>query len=518
MVPIPTTGWVVIATRPASAIDGPLASQFRRDLLILAAAFLAAIGVMLFIASRLSAPLTALAGSAAAIARGEQPVLSVRASDHEVLQLQQAMQSMTEAIKDRETALDQQRGSAELLANQLARLHAARNALAPLLPPDDICAVVVSEAVDAIGAMSGCVLLPSDDRLSFRVAAQDGYPDAALAIMDGMPLTRRSAFADAFNWSKPLLFATADQQKEAYPEDADLKEKAATQASAFLPLRVQDNVLGVLSLGFESSRSFSQDDVDLMFAFANQASQSIHRSMLFDTAERSARAKDEFLGIIAHELRTPVTSIYGSARLLNDKGRILPDGARVELMDAIEVEADRLAQLVETLLLLARTELGRAPEKTPLSVEDVIGQARDDLLRGYPNHQVIVTVHCKVDRIWSDPAALRQVLFNLLSNAAKYAPADLPIEVVVDQADGCIDFHVMDRGPGVNPEELGLIFDSFYRSQGTARSAPGKGVGLAVCRRLVQSLGGNIAAELRPGGGLDVAFHIPEANSEPADA
>ncbi|HEX5370624.1 MAG TPA: ATP-binding protein [Dehalococcoidia bacterium] len=514
---IPTTGWVVGITRPASAIDGPLRSQFQRNLEIMAAAFLAAIGVMLFVASRLSAPLISLADSAGAIARGEQPDLSVGGSDYEVMQLQQAMQSMSEAIRERESALQQQRGTAELLANQLARLHAARNALAPLLPPDDICAIVVTEAVDAIGARAGSVLLPTEDRLSLRVAAQSGYPEEALAIMNGLHLDRPSPFTEAFSRGEPLLFATAVQQNDAYPDDFDLKRRAATQATAFLPLRVHDQVLGVLSLGFERERSFSQDDVDLMFAFANQAAQSLQRALLFQTAEQSARAKDEFLGIIAHELRTPVTSIFGSARLLNDNARVLPDGARVELMETIEVEADRLAQLVETLLLLARAELGRAPDKTLLVIDDVVGQALEDTRRSYPKHEVTVTRQCSRDKMWSDQAAMRQVLFNLLSNAAKYAPEDAPIELLIGQSNGCIDFHVMDRGPGVPPEELGLIFDSFYRSKGTAGAAPGKGMGLAVCRTLVQSLGGSIAAELRPGGGLDVAFHIPEASTEPAD-
>src|SRR5262249_49863256 len=107
--------------------------------------------------------------------------------------------------------------------------------------------------------------------------------------------------------------------------------------------------------------------------------------------------------------------------------------------------------------------------------------------------------------------AIRQVLLNLLNNAAKYSPPDLPIDLHLDARDDGLEFHVLDRGPGVRPEELNLIFESFYRSPGTARKATGKGIGLAVCRRLVQGLGGTIVAQVRPGGGFDIGVVLPHS-------
>jgi len=506
-VPVPTTGWVVGITRPASAIDGPLNNQFRRNLAIVAAAFIGAFAAMLFISSRLSRPLTALAASADSIARGDAPVPHESASDLEVLQLQTAMLRMSDSIKERETYLARQ-------ANQLARLHASRNALSPLLPPDQICAIVTVEAIDAIGAIAGAVLLPTADRKTFRVAAHAHYSESVLEALEGLSLDRPSPFGDAFSRRKPVLFSNAADQMEAYPDRAALKANAGTEASAFLPLIAENDVLGVLVMGFDRARAFEPQDVDLMVAFASQAAQSVHRSMLFDAAERANEAKDEFLGIVAHELRTPVASIYGGSRLLNDPGRTLPSEARQELMQNIEIEADRMATLVENLLLLARAELGREPDRSEVSLDDLLATAENDLARSYPLRDLHIENKLGAARISTDPTAIRQVLLNLLNNAAKYSPPDLPIDLRLDVRDDGLEFHVLDRGPGVKPEELNLIFESFYRSPGTARKATGKGIGLAVCRRLVQGLGGTIAAQVRPGGGLDIGVVLPHSLTE----
>src|SRR5205814_9485869 len=128
-------------------------------------------------------------------------------------------------------------------------------------------------------------------------------------------------------------------------------------------------------LAFDKTREFPQEDVDLIFAFANQAAQAIHRARLFETEklareelERSNQAKDEFLGIIAHELRTPVTTIFGASRLLNDPRRRIPEEAKEDLIENLDHEAERLVRLVENLLLLARSELGKRPEKENFSV------------------------------------------------------------------------------------------------------------------------------------------------------
>jgi two-component system sensor histidine kinase KdpD len=109
----------------------------------------------------------------------------------------------------------------------------------------------------------------------------------------------------------------------------------------------------------------------------------------------------------------------------------------------------------------------------------------------------------------AEPTYIRQVLHNLITNADKYSPSGLPIDVEAHADDDDVRVCVLDRGPGVPPDEIDQIFGSFYRSERTARTATGKGLGLTVCKRLVEAMGGVVWARPRDGGGLEVGFSLP---------
>ncbi|HEX5139651.1 MAG TPA: ATP-binding protein [Dehalococcoidia bacterium] len=522
--PVLETGWVIGLTRPASAIEGPLEARFLRDVTILGIALLAGLGAMVFLASKLSKPLSALASSAEAIGRGESPTGLGQSADPDVRRLELAMTRMADTIAEREETLREQKLAAERLANHLARLHAARNALSTLIPPERICEVVVGEAVKALDASNGAVLLQDEtrpDRLT--QVAQVGYGREIADQVKGADITPLTPSGDAFLNAKAVFFENAAEQIAQYPADAWRKRATGTDAAAFLPLVAEDKTLGVLVMAFDHPRQFENGDKQLMSAFAGQAAQALHRSQLYyaeqasrqeleavnATLARSNQAKDEFLGIIAHELRTPLTTIFGATRLLNDSRKNLQPADQAELMKSMEVEASRLNQLVENLLLLARAEMGREPTLLPMMISRLIDRIVANLRSSYPTRQVIVENRLSGDIIESDETSIGQTLYNLMTNAAKYSPDDTPIELGAwETADG-IRFCVSDRGQGVSPEELPLIFESFYRSDGAVRKAQGKGIGLAVCRRLVEGLNGHIEARLREGGGLEVSFTLP---------
>jgi two-component system sensor histidine kinase KdpD len=231
--------------------------------------------------------------------------------------------------------------------------------------------------------------------------------------------------------------------------------------------------------------------------------------------ERSNQAKDEFLGIIAHELRTPVTTIFGASRLLTNPRRPLPDAARNELIDNLGHESERLVRLVENLLLLARAELGKRPDREEFSVAALATSLAAEVQERTPEREIKLTNGLRTDSIYSERTTIEQVIENLLSNANKYSPPDKPIEIVLEGGVTDLTVRVLDQGPGVKAEELSLLFDSFYRSPST-QSEPGKGLGLAVCKRLIESLGGECWAKMRPGGGLEVGFHIPLSTDDAA--
>lgn len=231
--------------------------------------------------------------------------------------------------------------------------------------------------------------------------------------------------------------------------------------------------------------------------------------------ERQAREDAEaFLGLLSHELRTPVTSIFGNASLIaRDPAR--PNVA--ELIRDIQEEADRLVRLIDDLLMLSRVDRGLiqlAPE--PLLLQHVIPQVIKDVRRRGLQGSFEVELPSFLPSVVADATALRQVLYNLLSNAAKYAGAAGPITVSARQQSSTVEVTVEDRGPGLgdDPEQL---FTLYYRDPQTARLASGTGVGLYVARELMEAMSGMIEAWTRDGGGAAFRVSLPQAREDDAD-
>ena len=229
-----------------------------------------------------------------------------------------------------------------------------------------------------------------------------------------------------------------------------------------------------------------------------------------DVTERKAleAIRDTFIGILSHELRTPVTSILGFSRLLADGSKGVASERRGELIGDIADEAERLHRLVEDLLVLARTERGVPLEVAdPVLLQHVIPAVVASERRLWPDVRFDVTIG-ELDTVSGDDAYVGQIVRNLLSNAAKYGHDAGVVEVIAARdGDGSV-VRVLDRGPGVAAEELDRLFDPFYRTKAAQRRASGAGIGLFVCRQLVEAMGGRIWATRREGGGMELGFRL----------
>jgi PAS domain S-box-containing protein len=238
---------------------------------------------------------------------------------------------------------------------------------------------------------------------------------------------------------------------------------------------------------------------------------------LRETAERlqvSNAVKDEFLGLVSHELRTPVTTIFGNARLLRDRGRRLSELDRRSMVADIAEDSERLLGIIENLLILARMGSGEVMASEPQMLGRVVRRSAEAFTRRHRARTIEVIVapsECIVD---ADRTSLELVVGNLLGNAHKYSPVGTPIEVTVGPAPddpGLGLVRVTDRGIGLGPDEPDALFAPFRRADAARARAGGMGIGLAVCRRIVESFGGRIWAEPRPGGGSIFAFALPIA-------
>ncbi|MEX0750122.1 MAG: ATP-binding protein [Dehalococcoidia bacterium] len=244
------------------------------------------------------------------------------------------------------------------------------------------------------------------------------------------------------------------------------------------------------------------------------------RKQLEDERERVAAdlraanaSKDEFLGLVSHELKTPITTILGNAQILRTKGFRLDEESRNNALQDIESESQRLHAIIDNLLVLARLDRGQELAVEPVFVRRVLRETIDEFAHK-SGRRITLDAPDGYAFVLADPVYIRQVIENLLSNADKYSPQGQPIEVVARRDGDDLRVLVIDRGHGFAPEEAKKLFQPFYRSTRTSRDVSGVGIGLAVCQRIIEALGGEMWAAMAPGGGAQIGFSLPLSDED----
>jgi K+-sensing histidine kinase KdpD len=209
---------------------------------------------------------------------------------------------------------------------------------------------------------------------------------------------------------------------------------------------------------------------------------------------------------VSHDLRTPLASIQAAASEALDADGGHDATTRVRLLDLVVSEAERLDRLVANLLSLSRIEAGAAaPRRQPVDVEELIGAISQRLQRLFVNRPLHVDVARDLPVVQADYVQLDQVLTNLLENAVRHTPAGSPVTLTAHPVPGGITVTVTDAGPGVRPDEMAAIFEPF-RSGAVAGAT---GIGLAICKAIVEGHGGTIAVSDNPAGGARFTVILP---------
>jgi signal transduction histidine kinase len=232
------------------------------------------------------------------------------------------------------------------------------------------------------------------------------------------------------------------------------------------------------------------------------------RKAMEDELRRLNAAKDDFLSMVSHELRTPITTIMGNAQVLRVRARHLDDESRASALWDIETEAVRLNRIIANLLLLARLDRGEIPSSEPLFAEREIARAVAEYQKQHPGREIRVDGDGDAP-VLAEAGYFEQIISNLLTNAGKYSPLREPIDVSVRREGGQAIIAVRDRGIGIAPQDAEAVFTPFYRSERSAKQVQGMGIGLAVCKRLVEAQDGRIWMEPLPEGGTRVCFTLP---------
>jgi two-component system sensor histidine kinase KdpD len=289
-----------------------------------------------------------------------------------------------------------------------------------------------------------------------------------------------------------------------------------------IPLKTARGGVGVVCLFPEGgTRSLTPEKLDLLETFASQTAIVIERATLAQEAhEAKIRAETErlrnlLLSSVSHDLRTPLATITGAASSLLESEGLLKPETRGELIQSILDEAERLNRLLGNLLSMTRIESGGVQvQKEWQPLEEVVGAALNHVEKLLHGRRALVRIPDDLPLVQIDGALIEQVLVNLLENAIKYTPEETTIELTARTADGAVVVEVADRGPGLSEADLDRVFEKFYRGA-HAGDRGGVGLGLSICRGIVEAHGGRIWAGNRDGGGATILFTIPLGASPP---
>lgn len=293
----------------------------------------------------------------------------------------------------------------------------------------------------------------------------------------------------------------------------------------FVPVRGKEDCLAVLGVAAATgSGLLDPEQKRLLFAMRDQAGIALERLLLTAEMERSRllietdKLRSALLSSISHDLRTPLVSIKGTASALLELGDVLDSADKRELLENLLAEGERLNRYVQNLLEMTRLGYGAVkPHSDWCDVRDIAAAAVRGLKGFLGPRTVQVSVRPGEELIYTDNQLLEQVLVNLIENAAKYSPADSAISVEAGRDGDEYELSVCDLGPGIPPAELERVFDMFHRVDVTDQRAFGTGMGLAICKGLIEALGGRIRAlAWRDGTGTRINMRLPQPRGQPS--
>jgi two-component system, OmpR family, sensor histidine kinase KdpD len=292
----------------------------------------------------------------------------------------------------------------------------------------------------------------------------------------------------------------------------------------FLPMRTGRGPIGVI--GIDDDRTgplLTPDQRRLLDALVDQGALAIERVLLVEDMDRvkrtveSDRLRSALLTSISHDLKTPLASVLGAASTMRDLSSGLTDTQKRDLLATVIDESERLNRFIANLLDMTKLESGAiVPNTARHDIGEIVGSALRRAGKILVRHKVSLELAADLPMLELDAVLFEQVLFNLLDNAAKYAPADTTISIRGSREKDSIVLQILDEGAGIPPAELESVFDKFYRAQKGDHVRPGTGLGLAISRGFVEAMHGTISAANRSdrsGAVLTIRLPVPAASN-----
>lgn len=404
-------------------------------------------------------------------------------------------------------------------------LYAVTSELSRAMNADEAARILLRAACELVDAKAGEVLLldGAGAGIALRVVEHehdhDGDVDepelAALRLEDALPICEAARIGEIV-W----VVGVEDIEKR-YPGLAVRGGDGPLQAVGGVPIKYEDRTVGAIGFRCSHERLLGREEAALLLAIGRQCGQAIERARLHDAAqiareeaEQASRAKDEFLAILGHELRNPLSPILTAVQLMRLRGEV---GSTRE-QNVIERQVTHLIHIVDDLLDISRVARGKIQlELRPLKLAGVLAKALEIVGPLCEERRHRVEVAMPDDEVWlqADETRLCQVFTNLLSNAAKYTASGGVIDLAVQRHGDRVKIRVRDNGSGIAPDLLPRIFDLFVQGTRTSDKA-GLGIGLALVQNLVRLHGGTVTA--RSGGigrGSEFVVELPRVELRP---
>ncbi len=371
---------------------------------------------------------------------------------------------------------------------------------------------ILLETLDRLGTVvpltGGSIALVEDDDLVVRAAVG---PFSAEAL--GQRLRRGTSRSwQVVETLEPFLSGDVRTQG-VRPMGAQAGE--AIRSWLGVPIVRGGRGIGLLEIDSTEPSAFDHADLELLTTVVQALAGQIALAGHYAEERRATALREAFIGVISHELRTPITTIYGLTKMLRQRINQLDPEVRDQAIGDVEAEADRLYRLVEDLLVLSRAERGRVEiADEPLLIDKVLRHAVAAEAARWPTRRFELDADAGLPLVLGEATYLEQVTRNLLANAAKYSPSGSTIRVTLRREEREVVARVLDEGMGIGSGDEERLFELFYRSANASRQAAGAGIGLFVCRQLVEAMGGRIWALGRPEGGAEFAFALPVHDEE----
>lgn len=381
--------------------------------------------------------------------------------------------------------------------NILDRIH--KSALKFLVPLtiEETYKLIVHEAVKLTKTHQGSIFLEENGELK-RVYASN-------SILNKIKIRKIGTTYKTFRSQKANV-TNATVLEKAHPQFKKMNLKAIVS----IPLINQRKSIGVLSVQSRKDKYFTDEQLNSLKIFGSLASLAIRKNQLYEETKMALEARDLFISMAAHELRTPITTISGYAQLLYSKfGEAETPESR--WIKELTWETLRLSHLVNELLEVDRIKTGQFQYFfKECSLKEILQRAAADFKITHPEHSLLIknTIKKNKDIIIGDFDKLLQMILNLLDNAAKFSPPSLSITLKLDSKPSCFTLIVQDKGKGVSKPELPIIFEKYYK--GVDTRVEGMGLGLFLVKNIIREHHGEIKISSKLNKGTTIKIKLPK--------